>query len=99
MLHFCSQFQVILFPFQQPNARAPSRDNSYVRIDSLHLNGMPPKNSRIPMHLTNGYAENMMADVSILFCIRINTLSGFYFFLWQTWLNDPHVELIFFEVF
>lgn len=48
----------------KPNARAPSRDNSYVRIDSLHINGMPPKNSRIPMHLTNGYAENMMADGS-----------------------------------
>ena len=91
LLHFPNQFQVILFPFQQPNARPSSRDNSYVRIDSLHINGIPPKNSRIPPHLTNGYAENMMADVSIFLCIRISILGGFYFC--QTWQHDPHEDL------
>ena len=63
-----SDFCSFLF-LQQPNARPSGRDYSYIRMDAPHINGALPQNRR-PTHLTNGYSENMMANVCSVLCIK-----------------------------
>ena len=49
---------------QQPTARHSGYDYSYRRMDGgLHINGELLQGDSIPMHLTNGYADNTMANV------------------------------------
>lgn len=50
--------------FFQPTARPPGNDFSYRRMDGgPHMNGGVPQEDSVPMHLTNGYADNMLTNV------------------------------------
>ena len=50
--------------FLQPTARPPGNDFSYRRMDGgPHINGGVPQENSVPMHLTNGYADNMLTNV------------------------------------
>ena len=50
--------------FLQPTARPPGNDFSYRRMDGgPHINGGVPQEDSVPMHLTNGYADNMLTNV------------------------------------
>lgn len=50
--------------FFQPTARPPGNDFSYRRMDGgPHMNGGVLQEDSVPMHLTNGYADNMLTNV------------------------------------
>lgn len=50
----------------QPAARLPGNDYSYRRMDGgPHMNGGVPQEDSVPMHLTNGYADNMLTNVCL----------------------------------
>lgn len=58
----------VLSLFQQPTARVPANNYSHRRMeDRPHMNGGLRQENSIPMHLTNGYADNnnTMANVSV----------------------------------
>ena len=57
---------ILSFLNWQPNARH-GNDYSYVRMDGPHINGGIPHGDTVPTHLTNGYAENMMTNVSVFY--------------------------------
>ncbi|KAL9955018.1 hypothetical protein ACROYT_G042614 [Oculina patagonica] len=61
----------------KPTARPSGNDYSYRRMDGgLHLNGGLPQGDSIPTHLTNGYADNMMAngDDAVEFSVNVRIL-------------------------
>ena len=57
---------ILSFLNWQPNARR-GNDYSYARMDGPHINGGIPHGDTVPTHLTNGYAENMMTNVSVFY--------------------------------
>ncbi|KAM7451397.1 Maguk P55 subfamily member [Porites harrisoni] len=59
----------------KPNARR-GNDYSYARMDGPHINGGIPHGDAVPMHLTNGYAENMMTngDEAVEFSVNVRIL-------------------------
>ena len=67
LLSFLRKIDCILsFLNWQPNARR-GNDYSYARMDGPHINGGIPHGDTVPTHLTNGYAENMMTNVSVFY--------------------------------
>lgn len=61
----------------KPTARPPGNDFSYRRMDGgPHMNGGVPQEDSVPMHLTNGYADNMLTngDEAVEFSVNVRIL-------------------------
>ena len=57
-------------------------------MDGPHINGGIPHGDTVPTHLTNGYAENMMTNVSVFY-----TCSSLFLCVcvYRTFLKECHV--------
>lgn len=102
IIHSCKQIVLCLIlklillytnrPFyQQPTARPSGNDYSYRRMDGgLHINGGLPQGDSIPMHLTNGYGDNMTNVCPVIDTVMHVRVSSYWYYNACAWHPLSH---------